>query len=149
MMSINTRCMTGLYLYGDRLNPVTISRILRVEGDFSSVLGQQRPSVTGRTYHSKSGVWCLEAKNSDSVEAGLIEILSRIDTSAFSTFSELPGVDDTVFDCFVSIVPDAFVSHSFGLGLGRELLTKIGKLECRIAVKLDIVPASGAADLLQ
>ncbi|HVH35249.1 MAG TPA: DUF4279 domain-containing protein [Tahibacter sp.] len=93
--------LVTLYLYGDELDPDTVSAAVGVAADRSRRKGPYQGSTTGRTYLQRHGFWSIDSGiESDDLHEHLKAILDRLPDPGMNLMS-LPQVTSGRFDVLV------------------------------------------------
>jgi Domain of unknown function (DUF4279) len=130
--------LVGLYIYGDRLDPVAITKIIGVKPTRSHKLGEGSTTSTGKKVVKKTGLWALVSDSDSSKLADHIDQLAdRLKTISGKqlVLSGLPDVEELYFDIFVCGSGDRDGEEAeFGLAPNHiSLLSEIG-LEVKFSV---------------
>ena len=96
-MTVKSRSIAALRVFGDDLDPREVSRLLAATPSDSHRKGEVHVSSAGRRYVRKTGMWCLEARGEapDSLQSQISRILSVLtsDLEAWRTLAQRFEID--------------------------------------------------------
>lgn len=93
-----------LYLWGDRLDPQTVTEHLQLTASESHYKGQQDTTTTGKVVTKRTGMWSLSTGD-DLPNASLDDHIKRLESKLKNSemrLSTLYGLDDACIDVFLT-----------------------------------------------
>jgi Domain of unknown function (DUF4279) len=131
MTIIRTSIGLALYFYGDKLNPVGLTKILGVNPTYGHMKGHVYYTKTNERVQRKSGLWALVSKSdSEDMSAHIDELVSAFEMIANKNLKllSLEGVESAHIDIFIcATTQDGLGEIKFELNADRQRsLTSLG-----------------------
>lgn len=142
MRTSNYKIEVAIYLRGEFLDPVEISKLLGVNPTTSRVKGQSLHSTGGQQGTAKIGVWGLAVK----VDTSTLEIASLVDDlfgklgDPKVSLTTLPQVAEAYLDVFIGANAKPTGGGTCEFRLSAENLANLQRLGLPIHLTVAVVP---------
>lgn len=127
-----------LHVWGDRLDPASVSSCLGVEPSLFQRKGDKRTSSSHREITAQTGIWTLYTSKSEDLSTHIQELAHKIDDRARHV-SAIAGVDGVYVDIYIAVSADNDGGGEHKFKLTQRDVDALQKIGLPVEFTLDVV----------